>query len=493
MPLSQLKHQNDLYLDILQSEKAGLITVEIAMDESKEQNYKDFLKGLYMQNPESNTDQWNILRKETINILVDQLLTKEIIKELREEIKEEAESFVIARCKEAYKNLLMTGPFTTRELGIQDDMAMPDQEEQPGKRGKKQEAELIKDRDRVSVMGALMHQIDANNYIVTIAVVSQYGELIAHKDFMRLLPPRKRKDLQGPDAPMNDRPQPKSEEELQHEKDKAQLISILEEKKVDLIVVAANSLEARNLKRTLEDIAVELKNKQPAQEEDGRGSRKAAEVQKEAFVIWGSTEVPKLFSLSHNSQKMHKSTQQMLKQAISLARFEQDPMCEILNLWSPITAENQALALNLDPMQKLVNQARLADGLEEINIQVTNEIGIDLNLLIDYEHMHAMLQFVSGLGPRKAKRMISKFKSLGKKLTTRGEIFKTSLLTQEVYFSANGFLKIRIPKEDISSGINHTYDVLDQTRIHHESYRTTYMIAKDACLQEGDNQEVDRL
>ena len=138
-------------------------------------------------------------------------------------------------------------------------------------------------------------------------------------------------------------------------------------------------------------------------------------------------------------------------------------------------------------MQKLVNQARLADGLEEINIQVTNEIGIDLNLLIDHEHMHAMLQFVSGLGPRKAKRMISKFKSLGKKLTTRGEIFKTSLLTQEVYFSANGFLKIRIPKEDISSGVNHTYDVLDQTRIHHESYRTTYMIAKDACLQEGDN------
>ena len=99
-------------------------------------------------------------------------VTKEIIKELREEIKEEAESFVIARCKEAYKNLLMTGPFTTRELGIQDEMAMPDQEEQTGKRGKKQEAELIKDRDRVSVMGALMHQIDTNNYIVTIAVVN---------------------------------------------------------------------------------------------------------------------------------------------------------------------------------------------------------------------------------------------------------------------------------------------------------------------------------
>ena len=124
MPLTQLKSQNDLYLDILQCEKAGLITVEIAMDETKEQNFKDFLKSLYMQNPEGNTDQWNILRKETINILVDQLLTKEIIKELREEIKEEAESFVITKCKEIYKTLLMTGPFTTREMGMADDMAM---------------------------------------------------------------------------------------------------------------------------------------------------------------------------------------------------------------------------------------------------------------------------------------------------------------------------------------------------------------------------------
>ena len=39
-------------------------------------------------------------------------------------------------------------------------------------------------------MGALMHQIDANNYIVTIAVVDRFGDLVAHKDFIRMLPPR---------------------------------------------------------------------------------------------------------------------------------------------------------------------------------------------------------------------------------------------------------------------------------------------------------------
>ena len=85
-------------------------------------------------------------------------------------------------------------------------------------------------------------------------------------------------------------------------------------------------------------------------------------------------------------------------------------MVEILNLWSPIVAENQALALVLDPMQKLVNQSRLVDGLEEVNIKVVNKVGVNLNVVIDHEHMHSVIQFLSGLGPRMAKRLLTKFK-----------------------------------------------------------------------------------
>jgi hypothetical protein len=75
---------------------------------------------------------------------------------------------------------------------------------------------------------------------------------------------------------------------------------------VDLIVVAANSLDSRNLKKSLDSIAAETK----------------IGTNKEAFVIWGSPEVPKLFAMSHNSQKLHKNTPSILKQAISLCRFE---------------------------------------------------------------------------------------------------------------------------------------------------------------------------
>jgi hypothetical protein len=73
------------------------------------------------------------------------------------------------------------------------------------------------------------------------------------------------------------------------------LIDILELHSVDLIVVAANSLEARTLKRVMVELGFELKNKKPLDDKINQS------VPKEAFVIWGSTEVGKLFSLSHNS------------------------------------------------------------------------------------------------------------------------------------------------------------------------------------------------
>lgn len=76
--------------------------------------------------------------------------------------------------------------------------------------------------------------------------------------------------------------------------------------------------------------------------------------------------------------------------------------------------------------------------------------------------MHSVLQFISGFGPRKAKKFISRMKGLGKKLTARSEIIKQELLGQEVYLSAIAFIKIRVPDEDLASmpsvGIFHILD-----------------------------------
>lgn len=83
-----------------------------------------------------------------------------------------------------------------------------------------------------------------------------------------------------------------------------------------------------------------------------------------------------------------------------------------------------------------------------------NDVGVELNLVIDHEHMHCVLQFLSGLGPRMAKRLLVKAKQLNKKLNTRGEMLKQNLTTFKIYFSLVAFVLIRIPEEAFLSS-NH--------------------------------------
>ena len=141
-------------------------------------------------------------------------------------------------------------------------------------------------------------------------------------------------------------------------------------------------------------------------------------------------------------------------------------MVEILNLWSFVPSENQALQLNLHPLQKLINQAKLSDALEEINLQCVNSVGVDLNLVIDHDHMHVLLSFISGLGPRKAKKFIQELKSRNTKIYKRIELYEKLYLGKNCYNSACGFFKIRIPLEEQPSikdrrDLGHGQDLLD--------------------------------
>ena len=134
-------------------------------------------------------------------------------------------------------------------------------------------------------------------------------------------------------------------------------------------------------------------------------------------------------------------------------------MNELLNLWSPIMSENQSLQLNLHSLQKHINQARLLETLEEINIRYVNNVGIDINLLVDHDHWHNQLQFLSGLGPRKAQRYIQKLKSLGKPLYTRNEIFSNKYLNKYCFISSFAQTKVRVPQD--KRGEDFQYNILD--------------------------------
>lgn len=78
-----------------------------------------------------------------------------MIKEVRDEIKDEAEAFVINKCKSVYRDLLMTGPFITSSAESAPVRQQPELKKKGGKG--QNDTEIIKDRERLCVMGALMH------------------------------------------------------------------------------------------------------------------------------------------------------------------------------------------------------------------------------------------------------------------------------------------------------------------------------------------------
>mmetsp|Transcript_22818 Transcript_22818/g.22051 ORF Transcript_22818/g.22051 Transcript_22818/m.22051 type:complete len:108 (+) Transcript_22818:1739-2062(+) len=83
---------------------------------------------------------WNLLRQEVLRILKDNVLVKDIVKEVRLELRESAEQCVIQSCQENFKNLLMTGAFVIND-----------------KQPRSTEEEVIKERERLCVMSVILH------------------------------------------------------------------------------------------------------------------------------------------------------------------------------------------------------------------------------------------------------------------------------------------------------------------------------------------------
>ena len=111
-------------------------------------------------------------------------------------------------------------------------------------------------------------------------------------------------------------------------------------------------------------------------------------------------------------QELGKSLPNIVKTAIALARHLQDPLLCHAQLCNQ---DRDILALKLHPMQQALianSGGRQSDDAGELLrlleiefINKVNEIGVDLNRCNIAPHTSHVLQFVSGLGPRKAQHI----------------------------------------------------------------------------------------
>ena len=86
--------------------------------------------------------------------------------------------------------------------------------------------------------------------------------------------------------------------------------------------------------------------------------------------------------------------------SISLGRRAQEPIQEFAALAN--SQDDEILSLKMHPLQGELSADQLKSLLEEELVTRINDIGVDIHFLQEHPHAVGMLQYVCGLGPRKA-------------------------------------------------------------------------------------------
>lgn len=239
-----------------------------------------------------------------------------------------------------------------------------------------------------------------------------------------------------------------------------------------VIVISPKSLVMQGLKIELNDLFTEIF--------DNLGN----EMMK-PFVMWGDNRVAEIASRSESSRKFIDNSDETVREAVSLGRYVQDPLSETLNLWSHRPKENLVLKMALHPMQHLVPVKELHQQLESVVLEIIGGAGVNINRCYKLDHRASPLQFVSGLGPRKAEKFVQSLKSTMKDefVGNREELEGCGLLSNNTYIFCIGFLRFydeEIDREEALTTRN--VNLLDLTRIHPDNYPMANKMVLE-CLQ----------
>lgn len=178
----------------------------------------------------------------------------------------------------------------------------------------------------------------------------------------------------------------------------------------------------------------------------------------------------------------------IVKRAVALGRYLQNPLAMVATLCGP---GREILSWKLNPFENFLTPDEKYAMIEQVMVDVTNQVGLDINLAISHEWLFAPLQFISGLGPRKAAFLQRSLVRSGA-IFTRKDFLTAHGLSKKVFVNAVGFLRVR--RSGLAASSSQFIDLLDDTRIHPESYILAQELAKDVVYEvDGGNDDDDAM
>ncbi|VDM69768.1 unnamed protein product [Strongylus vulgaris] len=248
----------------------------------------------------------------------------------------------------------------------------------------------------------------------------------------------------------------------------------VERRRPHVIALCGENLDAIRLRRDVE----ECLNSMVAENELTRAPP--------VYIM--DNEAAKVYMLSKSAMSEHSGYPPTLLQAISLARIMLDPLWEYAHLWN---ADEDVFCLGFHPLQNeltkgagfqphmiLSSQEDLSNVLARELINRVNEVGVDVNRCLEHPHTANILQFVCGLGPRKATHLLKMLKQHDHLLESRTKLVTLCRMGPKVFMNCAGFIKIDTTR--VAEKTDAYVEVLDGSRVHPETYEWARKMAVDA-------------
>ncbi|KAF2151435.1 transcription elongation factor spt6 [Myriangium duriaei CBS 260.36] len=423
----RLVREPDLFLRMLKAEEEGLIEVTLRL-----QNPKSFRQTLFEQIESDNVsevaDAWNSLRREVVDLAL-QRLSKLISKGCKESLRTECEAKIAEKCRNEYANKLDQAPYKPRGM-------------------------IAGTTPRVL---ALSNGAGQRGDAICWAYVDENGRVLENGKFS---------DLRLGNA----------EKYLPDGKDVTPFVDLVNRRKPDVLAISGWSVEAKRLYKDLQDIA-EQKDLRGTPYEDDDGEERSEKLD----IVMTNDEVARLYHTSDRATAEFATLPALTRYCIGLAKYMQSPLKEYAALGKDI------ISISFSPHQGLVPQDKILRHLEMAMIEIVNLVGVEINEAASDTYTANLLQYVCGLGPRKAAQMLQVINRNGGEVLTRDELIgdpdrnKRPTVGPKVFENCASFVFITYDDAEPEA------DYLDNTRVHPEDYDTARKIVADTLdLDEED-------
>lgn len=392
MPISELLDPNaeidcDLFLYILHAYNAGYITYTIAPRKRDDDKTNAFgsadamelrlndMKALYCNSELYDATYWNDIRKKAVDLMYSKHLMQKYNSEIIAEITHASMKAAIRSCVRLMQKSVMRAPFSTADV-----------------------ADVIgkhpaKFPSRWRIMALLPGE--TSEHAVCVAVLDGLGTVLELNRIDNLLTWSNVQELRENASGIELARQQAAVSKSQRAKDaKLVLEKLIDKYRPQVMVLGTRALSVcQDLSSAVDHMVLSM-----------NAEHKDIQLHK----TYCDVSVSQRVALLKTTEKLLPDMSEDLRATVCMGRMFLDPAVEYARLME----RSRSIAdLNFHPLMSELDQEKLMTAYEHLFVGIVSERGVDLDRCRSHPHTASLLQFVPGLGPRKAAHLLSKLQN----------------------------------------------------------------------------------